>query len=161
MHKEGILISSDRGVTYNNCIFIRAGYTDYDMNKTKNIDKKFEEYYNLAKKYNIKIGTYYESRAVSMKDAKEEIDFYLKIIHNKTFDWPISLMIEDNHSTIIYYPVNQEDLSKEEISNIVSFMYNKIRDNNYVPLIITYEDWYYRKFNDLNLNFLLEEENSY
>lgn len=156
MSKIGTLITPNINNIDSNFILLRAGYTDYNSNKTKQKDKKFEEYYNFAKKYNIKIGTYYESRALSIKEAQEEIDFYLDIIKDKKFEYPVSLRVEDNHSTIIYYPENQSNLSSNDFRKIIYYMSDVIKNNDYIPLIITYENWYYEKFKNCNLNFLLE-----
>lgn len=145
-------LSFDNNIQF---ILIRAGYTDYDINKTMYIDKNFEQNYKWAKENNIKIGTFYESRATSIEDAKKEMNFYIKIIKNKEFEYPISVKLEDDHNTIIYYPESQETIEKEKLENILVYIHNYLYENNYMPLFITYESWY-KIFKKYKYNFLLE-----
>ncbi len=133
-------------------IMLRAGFTDYDNNKTKIKDKNFEYNYTIAKIYKLKVGVYYISRAISLKEANEEINYFLDIIKDKIFEYPVCIQIEDDHNTIIYYPVNQKNIEKEKLFNITLFMINKLKENGYKPMIRTYYDWYiniFKKYNNV------------
>ena len=155
MTLNGLDISSEtQNISYkdikkNNIKFvmIRAGFTDYDKNKTKNIDSKFEYNYSLAKLYKLDIGVYYTSRAVSLDEAKEEIEYFLSIIKDKEFEYPVCIQIEDDHNTIIYYQINQKTINKKEFLDITSYMIDKIKISGYKPLVRTYYDWYIDIYN--------------
>ncbi len=140
-------------------VMLRAGFTDYDKNKTKRKDKLFNYNYKLAKKYRLNIGVYYTSNAVTLKEAKEEIDYFLNIIKDKVFDYPVTIQIEDDHNTIIYYPKNQKNLDKKDLLNISLFMINQIKINGYEPLIRTYYNWYVDVFKE-NKKYLYWIDNS-
>ena len=161
MVKKGIIISSDTSNIEKNdmeFIFIRAGYTDYNNSKTKNIDKDFEKNYRYAKKNNIKVGTYYESRALSLLEAQEEMRYFINIIKDKVFEYPIAVKLEDDHNTTIYYPLSQQTISIDLMQDILYYMYKQLQIYNYVPIIITYEQWYKNIFKNTNYNFLLENK---
>ena len=160
MMLNGLDISNEtRKLSYNDIkkyniefIMLRAGFTDYDNNKTKIKDKNFEYNYRLAKIYKLKVGVYYISRAISLKEADEEINYFLDIIKDKIFEYSVCIQIEDDHNTIIYYPVNQNNIGKEKLFNITLFMINKLKENGYKPMIRTYYDWYiniFKKYNNV------------
>ena len=163
MKKKGLIITSENQkiIIVNNDIefvLIRAGFTDYNFKKNKIKDKNFEENYNYLKENNIKVGVFYESRATTMLQAKQEVDFFLDIIKNKKFDYPIAIKIEDNHNTIIYSPYSQEIINKKLLRKILKTMYNKLENNGYLPMIMTYESWYKTKFKKMKCNFLLDND---
>lgn len=151
---KGIDISSQSGrvnlkkLKENNIEFVmlRAGFTDYNNSKTKNIDKSFNKNYDLFRKNNFKIGTYYTFLATSEEEAEEELDYFLNIIKDKVFEYPVTIQIEDDHNTIIYYPENQKTIDKELLIHIVDYIYKKLKDQKSIVLIRTYEDWYYKIF---------------
>ncbi|MBP3635350.1 MAG: hypothetical protein J6J17_02670 [Bacilli bacterium] len=132
-------------------IMLRAGFTDYNKGKTRNTDTDFEENYKLAKKYKLNMGVYYESRAVTIEEAKEEIDYFLNIIKSKVFEYPVVLQFEDDHNTIIYYPQSQKNIDKNDLLNITIFMINEIESKGYQTLVRTYENWYEDKFEKSNI----------
>lgn len=153
---KGLDISSQsENISYNRIkkndikfVMIRAGFTDYDKRKTKIVDSKFEENYRSARKHNLKIGVYYCSRATTIKEAEDEVNYFLSIIDGKTFEYPTAIQIEDDHNTVIYYPYNQESIEKIKLLSIVNLMNQKIKNKGYNSLIRTYEKWYKNIFMD-------------
>lgn len=129
-------------------VMIRAGFTDYNNNKTKNTDKSFYDNYELFRRNNFKIGTYYTFLATNKEEVKEEVDYFLNIIKDKVFEYPITIQIEDDHSTIIYYPESQKTIDKEFLMYIVNYIYEKLNNMGYTILIRTYEDWYHNTFDE-------------
>ena len=127
-----------------NCNFdfaiLKVGFTDYDIKKTKYKINNFDDNYMYAKENGIDIGVFYESRATSIIEAKEELEFYFDIIKNKKFEYPICMKVMDDHNTIIYHPKSQKTIDKKELLNIIKYMYNNILKYGYNPLIITYKD---------------------
>lgn len=141
-------------------VMLRAGFTDYNKNKSKNIDEDFEYNYNLAKAYKLNVGVYYTSRAVSLKEAEEEIDYFLDIIKDKIFEYPVCIQIEDDHNTVIYYPINQKNLERKKLFDIVKFMTDKLRKKGYEPMIRTYNDWYIDVFDKSDIfKYFLDNSN--
>ena len=160
MLQKGLIISSE-----NEClikdnidfIVIRAGYTDYNLSKTKYKDKDFDKNYKYAKDNNLKIGVYYETRATSQIEAIDEIDFFINIIENTEIDYPILLKVLDDHNTIIYYPENQITIDKNVFNNIINIMYNKLKIYNYLPVLITNKYLKNKLFNYNSYNIIDEE----
>lgn len=143
-------------------VMIRAGFTDYNKNKSKNIDKNFYANYELFRKNKFKIGTYYTFLATNKEEAKEELDYFLNIIKDKVFEYPITIQIEDDHSTIIYYPENQKTINNEFLISIVDYIYEKLDNMGYTILIRTYEDWHNSIFNkNTKYNFWVDNVKNY
>ena len=101
MKQKGLIVSSDnllssyKDLSDIEFVIIRLGFTDFNTKKTKHIDSKFYENYELSKKEKLKIGLYYESRAVTIDEAKDEIEYFLHLLKNKTFDYPVIIEYED------------------------------------------------------------------
>ena len=144
MGKKGILITSFEEFIDADFAIIKAGFTDYNINKTKYIDRNFEKNYLYAKDNNIDIGVYYDSCATSIKEVKEELNFFFNIIKNKIFEYPIFIRMRDDHNTIIYNPKNHKTIGKIGYFKIIEYVHN------YISKIITFNDY---KNND----YLLEE----
>lgn len=134
-------------------IIIRAGYTSYSVNKKNYEDTKFREYIDQIINYNIPIGIYYESCAVTEKEAQKEANYFLKILDSEYKNYPLYVHIKDNHNTIIYSNMSQEKLSKEELTDIVLTFSNIIKDNNYNIGILSSIDWFNKKLNDYKINY--------
>lgn len=129
-------------------IFIRLGYTSYGKNKEKLKDSKFDINYKNIKKHNIKVGIYYESRAVTNKEAEEEAEYFIQMLKEKKLSYPITVLICDTHSTIIYSDKNQMNLSKKELTNIVITFCNKMKEYNNKIFITSYKSWFDSNLND-------------
>ena len=80
MKQKGLIVSSDnllssyKDLSDIEFVIIRLGFTDFNTKKTKHIDSKFYENYELSKKEKLKIFiTRYQA-----KEAKEQIQYYRK-----------------------------------------------------------------------------------
>lgn len=134
-----------------NMIFIRLGYTSYGKNKEKLIDSKFDINYKSIVKQKIKVGVYYESRAVTKKEAEEEAEYFNQILIDKKLSCPTSVLICDTHSIIIYSDKNQMNLPKNELTNIVLTFCFKMNEYNRDMLIISYKSWFDNNLNDAKI----------
>lgn len=74
------------------CI-IRVGWIGNKDNHT--LDTKFEEYYRLAKEYNIKVGFYVYSYCKTLENLRKGTMWVLDKLENKKVDLPIFLDLED------------------------------------------------------------------
>ena len=106
-------------------VFVRAGYTDFNKSKTKKLDTKFYENYNLALDKKLNVGVYYESCATNLKEAEDEINYLLDIIKDKKINYPVIIQIEDDHNTIIYHPNSQKNTNKDHLLEIVLYQIKK------------------------------------
>lgn len=169
MKQKGLIVSSDNSLSsYKDLsdiefVIIRLGFTDFNTKKTRHIDSKFYENYELSKKENLKIGLYYESRAVTIDEAKDEIEYFLHLLKNKTFDYPIIIEYEDNHNTIIYHPSSQKNISKNMFLKIINYEVNELKKSGYDVIIKTYESWYKNIFikNVENVKYFLDDNKEY
>lgn len=74
------------------CI-IRVGWIGNKDNHT--LDTRFEEYYRLAKEYNIKVGFYVYSYCKTLENLRKGTMWLLDKLENKKADLPIFLDLED------------------------------------------------------------------
>ena len=169
MKQKGLIVSSDnllssyKDLSDIEFVIIRLGFTDFNTKKTKHIDSKFYENYELSKKEKLKIGLYYESRAVTIDEAKDEIEYFLHLLKNKTFDYPVIIEYEDNHNTIIYNPSSQKNISKDMFLKIINYEVNELKKSGYDVIIKTYESWYKDIFikNIENVKYFLDDNKEY
>lgn len=169
MKQKGLIVSSDnllssyKDLSDIEFVIIRLGFTDFNTKKTKHIDSKFYENYELSKKEKLKIGLYYESRAVTIDEAKDEIEYFLHLLKNKTFDYPVIIEYEDNHNTIIYHPFSQKNISKDMFLKIINYEVNELKKSGYDVIIKTYESWYKDIFikNIENVKYFLDDNKEY
>ena len=70
-------------------VMIRIGYTS-ETNGHYVIDPKFERNYTEAKKYGLKVGVYYFSRAFTAKEALKEAKWVIRTLNNRILDLPIA-----------------------------------------------------------------------
>lgn len=153
--KKGIDISEWQGnLTYDNFksikesgiefIIIRCGYTGYGKSKTKNKDKYFENNYNLAKKLNIPVGTYYYSCATTEKEAIEEANFILELIRDKTFEYPICIDTEDNHDIYndSYSNESQYSIGEDRLTSIIRNICKTVEKENKYVAIYASTSWF-------------------
>lgn len=169
MKQKGLIVSSDnllssyKDLSDIEFVIIRLGFTDFNTKKTKHIDSKFYENYELSKKEKLKIGLYYESRAVTIDEAKDEIEYFLHLLKNKTFDYPVIIEYEDNHNTTIYHPSSQKNISKDMFLKIINYEVNELKKSGYDIIIKTYESWYKDIFikNIENVKYFLDDNKEY
>lgn len=156
MKMKGILVSEETpNINYDeviknniSMIFIRLGYTSYGKNKVKLKDRKFYINYRNAIKHQIPVGIYYESRAVTEKESKEEAEYFIKLLKDRKLSCPITVLICDEHSTIIYSDKNQMNLPKKELINVVLTFCKKVEEYNKSIFITSYKSWFDNNLND-------------
>lgn len=125
MAKKGIDVSKHQGTIdwaklKNKIDFamLRAGYGKLETQ----IDPRFKNNYNGAKKNNIPVGVYWYSYAKSEAEAVKEAEACLKIIKGKQFEYPIFFDIEEA-STLI--------LGKSKVTKIVKAFCEKVEKAGY------------------------------
>ena len=119
----------------------RQGYIDYDAvyesgirivyiksSEGKQIDPYFELNYKNAKENGLKVGVYHYVVSRSIEEAKEEADFFINLIYDKSIDVKIAMDFE-----------NFDDLSNEEINEIAYAFLNTAKEK-YGKDIIIYSD---------------------
>lgn len=67
-------------------VIIRTGF---GIENSRQIDRRFEEYYAGAKAAGLHIGAYHYSYADNVNSAVKEAEFMLKIMKDKDFDLPV------------------------------------------------------------------------
>lgn len=122
-------------------VIIRIGWIGNKQNHT--IDKKFEEYYRLAKDNNLKIGFYVYSYCYNENTILEGAVWCYNKIKDKSFNLPIFLDLEDN--TIV-------NLSKDLLTKQAILFCNYFKNKGYTSGVYASKHWF---INKLYINKLL------
>ncbi|MBQ3474934.1 MAG: LysM peptidoglycan-binding domain-containing protein [Bacilli bacterium] len=134
MSKFGIDISTwQDNLDYNLCTnngvkfaIIRAGFST-----TK--DNRFDMHYENASKQGWDIGAYWYSYAKNSSEAKAEANYFLSVIKDRKFTYPLFLDIEDN---------SLANLGKDTLNEIVETFGKTIEDAGYYFGVYTNINWY-------------------
>ena len=134
--------------------FIRCGYRGYSEG-TINADKNFEQNVKGAYDAGIKVGVYFYSQAINVKEAREEADFVLAKITGLPITFPVVFDWESMHSirTARSNHVEQVTLCQaaEAFCSVISnagyrpMLYSNSYDalHHYLPdFLDRYEFWY-------------------
>lgn len=122
-------------------VIIRVGWIGNKQNHT--LDKRFNEYYIMAKNVGLKIGFYVYSYCNSIEALRQGTNWLLDKIENKSFELPVFLDLED--STI-------KGCGKENLTNQAIQFCTIIESMGYKAGIYANKDWF---TNYLNINKLI------
>lgn len=120
----------DSGIQF---AILREGY---GKENPAQVDKKFEENYQNAKKVGLPVGVYHYSYADSVEDARAEARFCLKNIKGKQLEYPIVFDIEDKE---------QLKLTSQQRTDICQAFCQEIEKAGYYAMIYCNLDWYKNK----------------
>lgn len=117
-------------------VILRAGYTGYGVTHSMNKDDMFESHYEKAKAAGLHVGAYYYSGALSESFAEKEAGYFLSLIKGKTFDLPVYMDVEENHST-----TNMPALGKAKLTSVVYKWCEIVEKAGYFVGFYTAKSW--------------------
>jgi len=112
-------------------VILRAGYVRYSDEKMC-IDPYFEVNYQKCKELGIPVGCYWFTRARNTQQAVAEAEFFLDIIKDKQFEYPVSFDIESESLT---------NISSEELTDITIAFCDRVEQEDYYINIYTNPNW--------------------
>lgn len=87
------------------------------------VDSKFERNYAEAKKHNLPVGVYWFSRALTVKEAENEADyFYNNVLKGKQFELPVYIDVENK---------TQLGVGKRLLTDIVKAWCNRLENKGF------------------------------
>lgn len=108
---------------------LRAGF---GRENAKQKDCCFEYNYSECKRVGIPVGAYHYSYARNPDDAEKELDFFLKLIDGKKFEYPLCFDIEDKQL---------DGISKKILTdNVVTFC-GGLENAGYYAAVYCNTDW--------------------
>ncbi|MFT4145618.1 MAG: GH25 family lysozyme [Mobilitalea sp.] len=110
---------------------------------SSSLDPKFEANYQGAKDSGIAVGAYHYSHATTIEMAKIEVDFLIKTLEGKQFEYPICLDLEDKA---------QLDLDKKTLANIALVYFDTLTEAGYYPMLYSSKSWFTGKLYDASLD---------
>ncbi len=116
---------------------IRIGYRGYGSGALV-LDETALNNLEGATKAGIKVGVYFFSQAISVKEAKEEAEFVMENIKKYKITYPVVFDTED----VLNEDVRTEGLTSEELTQIAIAFCNEISNGGYIPAIYANLRWY-------------------
>jgi GH25 family lysozyme M1 (1,4-beta-N-acetylmuramidase) len=150
------------GVEY---VMMRCGYRSYGSGVLTE-DTNFSTYAENATRNGLKAGVYFFTQAINKQEAVEEANYVLDLVKPYNITYPIVLDVEEIYNDTY----RQENLSVNELTDVVIAFCDRIRNAGYTPMIYanlktfagkldmtrleSYEKWY--AYYDTNLYFPYE-----
>lgn len=110
--------------------FLRAGYRAYGTGAIKE-DDSFKNNATGALANGLHVGAYFFSQAITKEEAEEEADFMINSLKPFKIDYPVVIDIEE----IVNDTYRQQELSQEQLTDIVIAFCDKIKSAGYTPMI--------------------------
>ncbi len=107
------------------------------------LDPMFEINYQGAKDNGIAVGVYHYSYATTVERAKTEVEFLIKTLEGKQFEYPVCLDLEDKA---------QLDLDKKTLADIAIVYFDALKEAGYYPMIYSSKSWFTGKLYDVRLD---------
>ena len=120
-------------------VMIRLGYGDDEVSQD---DKKFEQNVRLAEEAGLDWGAYIYSYALSVNEAKSEVNHTLRLLEGKTPTMPIAFDWEDDS-----YKARMGMPSNTVVREICRTYLSGIADAGYYPMLYTGYSWLKGAFN--------------
>ena len=117
-------------------VIIRAGY---GKSKTQE-DPCFKKYYKYAKSAGLKVGCYWYSYSLSLKEIKQESQVFYSVIKDFIFEMPVYLDFEES---------NQFKLPKATINNMIRTFLDYMESRGYWAGLYM-SRWYLENYVDEN-----------
>ena len=125
--------------------FLRIAYRGYGQTGSLNQDRMFETYYQGAKAAGIDLGVYIYSQAINEAEAREEADFVLDILHNRSLQLPVVYDPENGLNA----KARTDDVSGEQFTKNTIAFHDTIEKAGYPCMIYSNMLWEAFQF-DLN-----------
>ena len=119
-------------------VMIRAGYRGYSGGTIASTgDSKFKTYIEGAKAAGLKVGVYFFSQAITIKEAEEEATWTLNRIKGYQLDLPVAIDYEYNPSERLY----KANLSKTQKAACVTAFCKKVEAAGYQAMVYSSSNW--------------------
>ena len=125
---------------------IRLGYRGYESGKLVE-DKFARDNLEGAREAGLRVGAYFFSQALSIKEADQEIEYMLEILEDTKLDMPIILDWEIPASN-----ARTKNMDARTLTDIQRHFCGQMRDKGYTPMV--YFNWHQSE----NLYYLSELE---
>lgn len=108
---------------------LRAGF---GRENPRQADEQFKRNYDECKRLEIPVGAYHYSYAKNTDDVKKELDFFLKIIGGRQFEYPLCFDIEDE---------SLKKISKKILTDNVIAFCRGLEEKGYYAAVYCNTDW--------------------
>lgn len=141
-HQQGLKIYEIKNAGFEFAI-LRAGFTGYGANRSKNTDSCFAGWYEEAKKIGLPIGAYYYSCAKTREEGIAEANYLYEIIKGKQFEFPIYMDVEE---------VRWQANDKAGVTEAIIGFCDTLESKGFFVGIYASTSWFYDKIDTEKLN---------
>ncbi len=125
-------------------VMLRCGYRGYSEGGLV-ADEKFREYALKCNEYDIPMGVYFFTQAISVEEAEKEAEFVLDLIKDYKISYPVAFdteYINDESAR-----TNTNEISDELRTDMIVAFCEKVREAGYYPMYYASENWVRRNMN--------------
>lgn len=142
-HQAGLSIRqvNDAGYEF---VILRAGYTGYGADRTKNKDITFDRFYEQAKAMGMPVGAYYYSCANTKQGGIDEANFLFEnALKGKQFEMPIYIDVEEQR---------WQASDKAGVTDAIIGFCETLENKGFYVGIYASHDWFRNKIDTSRLN---------
>lgn len=119
-------------------VMLRCGFRGYSEGGLV-ADEKFREYAQKCNEYEIPLGVYFFTQALTVEEAEAEADFTLNLIKDYEISYPVAFDTE--YVADPEARSNVEEISDELRTDIIVAFCEKIKEAGYYPMVYASESW--------------------
>ncbi len=121
---------------------LRAGFGEEN---SKQIDEQFERNYRECKRLGIPVGAFHYSYAFSVEEAEKELEFFLKLLSGKQFEYPVCYDVEDVKYVHPQLGITQDKLPKKVPTDMIITFCGGLEKAGYYAALYSNPDWLYNR----------------
>ena len=119
-------------------VMLRCGYRGYSEGGLV-VDEKFREYAAKCNEYDIPMGVYFFTQAITVEEARAEAEFVLKLINDYKISYPVAFDTE--YVSDPDARTNTTEISKELRTDMIIAFCERIKEEGYYPMVYASENW--------------------
>lgn len=132
-------------------VIIRIGYRGYGSTGTLVEDPKFKQNATNAKAANFKMGVYFLSQAISIKEAEAEVDYIISILNKYSVKLDMPIFVDSEWSNNDHTG-RADGLSKADRTNISIAWMKRVTSKGYKTGIYASTSWFNDKLDNSKLS---------
>ncbi|MCR4654941.1 MAG: glycoside hydrolase family 25 protein [Lachnospiraceae bacterium] len=119
-------------------VMLRCGYRGYSEGGLI-MDEKFREYASKCNEYDIPLGVYFFTQAVTVEEAVKEAEFVIDAIKDFDISYPVAFdteyVSEENART------NLTEISDRLRTDMIKAFCDRVKEEGYYPMFYASENW--------------------
>ncbi|HAG68530.1 MAG TPA: hypothetical protein DCL38_00990 [Lachnospiraceae bacterium] len=119
-------------------VILRCGYRGYSEGGLV-MDERFREYAAKCNEYDIPMGVYFFTQAITVEEARAEADFVINLIKDYTISYPV--VFDTEYVSEETARTNTVEISDELRTDMIIAFCERISEEGYYPMFYASENW--------------------